>query len=158
MAEFSFEQALQQIVDQAKDVSTNLSVKDKAKITKAGADVFADELAKKYKQAHYVNRQTGESPHLADSVITQNTNVDGKKDGSSTVGFGEERAYIANFIENGTRFPMYSKRGYNYKHPGQVAINGDNMVAKLREDPRVQEKMAEAEALIYKKIVDRINK
>lgn len=157
MAEVSFEQAMQNIVEQAKAVTTELSVKDKAKITKAGAEVFKKELEAEYMANHYRHRKTGENPHLADSIISQNTNIDGRKTGDSTVGWSKDKAYIANFIENGTRFPMYSKKGHQYKHGGQVAINGDKAVERLRNDPRVIEKMRKAEALEYQKIVEREN-
>lgn len=153
--ELTFEQAMQDIVDQAKAVTTDLSNKDKAKITKAGANVFAQELEKEYHNAHYRHRKTGENPHLSDSIIVQNTNVDGKKTGDSTVGWSKDKAYIANFIENGTRFPMYSRKNHKYKKAGQVAINGDKTVERLRSDSRVLAKIREAEALEYKKIVEK---
>ena len=153
MAEVSFEQAMQNIIKQAEDVSTNLSVKDKQKITKAGADVFKKELEREYTDNHYRDRKTGENPHLADSIISQNTNVDGKRTGDSTVGWTKDKAYIANFIENGSRFPMYSSKGHKFKHGGQTAINGDKAVERLRNDSRVIEKMREAEAKAYQKIV-----
>ncbi len=108
MAEESLESILNAFIEDAEAVSTQMTVEDKAKVTKAGADVFAKELETEYKANHYRHRTTGKDPHLADSVITQSTNVDGMKNGSSVVGFSKDKAYIANFIENGTKFPMYT--------------------------------------------------
>ena len=158
MAEESLESILNAFIEDAEAVSTNMTVEDKQKVTKAGADVFANELESEYKTNHYRHRTTGKDPHLADSVMTQNTNVDGMKNGASVVGFSKDKAYIANFIENGTKFPMYTSKGRKYKHGEQVAINGDHTIDNLRNDSQLQAKILEAQALEYKKIIDRRNK
>ena len=108
MAEQSLEDILNAFIEDAEAVSTQMTVEDKAMVTKAGADAFDKELESEYRANHYRHRTTGKDPHLADSVITQSTNVDGMNNGSSTVGFSKDKAYIANFIENGTKFPMYT--------------------------------------------------
>ncbi|MCT0957142.1 HK97 gp10 family phage protein [Weissella cibaria] len=158
MAEESLESILSALIEDAEALSTNMTVEDKQKVTKAGADVFAKELEAEYKNNHYRHRTTGKDPHLADSVMTQNANVDGMKNGSSTVGFSKDKAYIANFIENGTKFPMYTSKGRKYKHGGQVAINGDHVIDNLRNDSKLQDKIVEAQAAVYKQIVDRRNR
>lgn len=150
---FSFEDIMQSLVDDAESVSSNLSVEDKAKITKAGADVFAKGLAKVTKAKHYRNRKTGENPHLADSVIVQNKNVDGLKDGSSTVGWSSEKAYIARFINDGTRFPIFSKKGRKYRKAGQVAITADPFVSEYRDSSESQNAVLEAEAQVFSEIL-----
>ena len=158
MAEESLESILNAFIEDAEAVSTNMTVEDKQKVTKAGADVFANELESEYKTNHYRHRTTGKDPHLADSVMTQNTNVDGMKNGASVVGFSKDKAYIANFIENGTKFPMYTSKGRKYKHGGQVAINGDHAIDILRNDLQLQAKIVEAQAEVYKQIIDGRNK
>ena len=155
MAEQSFEAFFEDFVKQAEDLTVNLPVEDKAKVTKAGAKVFAKELEAEYKQKHYRHRETGEDPHLADSVIMQNKNIDGMKDGTSTVGFNQQKSYIANFIENGTKFPMYTKKGRKYKHAGQVNLTADHVIRDLRANPNVQAKMLKAEAEAYNKILEK---
>lgn len=158
MGEESLEDILNAIISDAEALSTQMTVEDKAKLTKAGADVFAKELKSEYKANHYRHRTTGKDPHLAESVMTQNSNADGMKNGSSTVGFSKDKAYIANFIENGTKFPMYTGKGRKYKHGGQVAINGDHVIDNLRNDSKLQDKIVEAQAAVYKQIVDRRNR
>lgn len=158
MAELTLEQILNEFIEDAESVSTKMTVEDKQKVTKAGAEVFAKELGAEYKSKHYRHRATGKNPHLAESVVAQNTNVDGMKNGFSTVGLPKEKAYIANFIENGTKFPMYTKRGRKYKHGGQVNVTADHVVDKMRNDTQLQAKMLEAQALEFKKIVDRRSK
>lgn len=157
MAEQSLEDILNAFIEDAEAVSTQMTVEDKQKVTKAGADVFAKELESEYQANHYRHRKTGEDPHLADSVIAQNTNVYGMKNGSSTVGLSKDKAYIANFIENGTKFPMYTAKGRKYKKGGQVAINGDHAIDNLRNDSQLQAKVVEAQAEIYKQIINRRN-
>ena len=77
------------------------------------------------------------------------------KDGTSTVGFNQQKSYIANFIENGTKFPMYTKRGRQYKHAGQVNLTADHVIRDLRANPNVQAKMLKAEAEAYNKILEK---
>jgi hypothetical protein len=133
-----------------------MSVEDKAVITKAGAEVFEAELKRVTKAKHY--RKANSDLHLADSIVMQNTNSDGMKNGNSTVGFDEKKAYIANFIENGTKFPMYNKRSSRkYKHGGQVAVKADHFIRDLRESSDIQQRMLEAEAAAMKKIIDKRN-
>lgn len=158
MGEESLEDILNAIISDAEALSTQITVEDKAKLTKAGADVFAKELETEYKANHYRHRTTGKDPHLAESVMAQNANVEGMKNGSSTVGFSKDKADIANFIENGTKFPMYTSKGRKYKHGGQVAINGDHAIENLRNDSKLKDKIVEAQAAVYKQIVDRRNR
>ena len=155
MAEQTLEQILNQIVDDAEAITTKMSVEDKAKITKAGANVFAKELEQVVKSKHYRHRETGNDPHLADSIIVQNKNIDGIKNGSSVVGWNYSQSRVGHLIENGTKFPMYTKAGHKYKHGGQVAVHADHFLRDLRNDQTVQDKMLKAEAAAYKKIIDK---
>lgn len=158
MAELSLEDILNSIVEEAEAVSTNLAVEDKAEITKAGAKVFKASLEEVTKAKHYRHRRTGDDPHLADSVIMQNTNVDGMKNGASVVGWDYTKSRQGHLIEEGTKFPMYTAKGIKYKKGGQVAINGDHFVAGVRNDPQVMAKVVEAEAAVMKQILEKRNK
>lgn len=153
MAGLTFEEAFNQIVEDAESVSTKMSVEDKAAITKAQASVFKQALKEEVKSKHYRDRVTGESPHLADTVISQNKSVDGFKNGTSTVGWNKDKAYIANFLENGTKFPMYSRKGRKFKRAGQVAVRADHFVRNLRNDPVLHERMLLAGASKYAQII-----
>ena len=66
MAEQSLEGILNAFIEDAEAVSTQMTVEDKQRVTKAGADVFAKELESEYKANHYRHRKTGKDPHLAD--------------------------------------------------------------------------------------------
>lgn len=158
MAELSLEDILNSIVEEAEAVSTNLTVEDKAQITKAGAKVFKVSLEEVTKVKHYRHRRTGNDPHLADSVIIQNTNVDNMKNGASVVGWDYTKSRQGHLIENGTKFPMYTSTGSRYKKGGQVAINGDHFVEGVRNDPQVMAKVLEAEVAAMKQIIEKRNK
>lgn len=158
MSELSLEDILNSIVEEAEAVSTNLTVEDKAQITKAGAKVFKVSLEEVTKVKHYRHRRTGNDPHLADSVIIQNTNVDNMKNGASVVGWDYTKSRQGHLIENGTKFPMYTSTGSRYKKGGQVAINGDHSVEGVRNDPQVMAKVLEAEAAAMKQIIEKRNK
>ncbi|MGL2219052.1 HK97 gp10 family phage protein [Oenococcus oeni] len=93
----------------------SLSTAEQARITKAGADVLRKNIADYLKSHHYRNRKTGEEPHLADSVIDDATNIIGKVDGSSVVGFPPKKGYIARFLSDGTKY-----------------IHGDDYLDKVR--------------------------
>nr|AAA66332.1 ORFA [Leuconostoc phage L10] len=119
----------------------NQPVEDQAKITEAGAKVLKKNMEDYVRSHHYTHRKTGEDPHLADSVIETPTNVDGKVDGTSTVGFDPKKAYIARFISDGTRHVVYDasvtrtrhdKAGNLYARGGRKAINGDDFLDKVR--------------------------
>lgn len=158
MSELLLEDILNSIVEEAEAVSTNLTVEDKAKITKAGAKVFKVSLEEVTKAKHYRHRRTGNDPHLADSVIIQNTNVDNMKNGASVVGWDYTKSRQGHLIENGTKFPMYTSTGARYKKGGQVVINGDHFVEGVRNDPQVMAKVLEAEAAVMKQIIEKRNK
>lgn len=148
-----FEDIMNGIIFQAESVSTALTVEDKAKITKAGANAFAKGLEKVTKDKHYRIRKTGENPHLADSILVQNTNIDGIKDGNSTVGWDYTKSRVGHLIENGTRFPMYSKKGTKYRKGGQVAITSDPFVSTYRDSMEAQIAMFSAEAEVFSEII-----
>lgn len=69
-----------------------------AEITEAGAKVLADKL----KEAAPVSKKKEEKyGHLKDNITYIPTDIDGEKNGNSTVGF-QKKAYIARFLNDGT--------------------------------------------------------
>lgn len=162
----SFEEAMQLIINQAESLSTKMTVEDKAEVTKAGAKVFEQALAYEVRNRHYRHRDTGEDPHLADSIVMKNKNIDGVKDGQSVVGWERSTAkathtkgYIANIINNGSRFPRFTTRsGRKYKKPGEVAVHADHFIEETRKNPIVQQGILKAEAEAMRKIINRKKK
>ena len=90
-------------INQLQNYSDNLdslvpSIEQKQRITQAGAKVLKKNL-QEVTPVSKLNRK--KDKHLKEYVMSQDTNVDGQEDGSSTVGFGK-KAYIARFLNDGT--------------------------------------------------------
>ena len=90
-------------INQLQNYSDNLdslvpSIEQKQRITQAGAKVLEKNL-QEVAPVSKLNRK--KDKHLKEYVMSQNTNIDGQEDGSSTVGFGK-KAYIARFLNDGT--------------------------------------------------------
>lgn len=82
-----------------------MSNSEKAKITGVGAEVLSQHLENVTKEKHYRTRIKGRSDtHLADSITYRRTNIDGVRTGVSTVGFTPEKAHIARFLNDGTKY------------------------------------------------------
>lgn len=162
----TFEEVMQSIVDEAEAISTKMSVEDKAKITKAGAKIFRQALESEVRNRHYRHRDTGEDPHLADGIVLKNRNIDNVKDGTSVVGWERitakgthTKGYIANIINNGSRFPQFTTRsGRKYKRPGEVAVKADHFIEETRANPVVRAGILKAEAEAMRRIINQRNR
>ncbi|MDM5143822.1 hypothetical protein ICE98_00893 [Lactococcus lactis] len=96
----------------------------------------------------------------------KNKNIDGVKDGQSVVGWERStekgthtKGYIANIINNGSRFPQFTTRsGRKYKKPGEVAVHADHFIEETRKNPIVQQGILKAEAEAMRKIINRKKK
>lgn len=71
----------------------------RSKMTKAGADVYKNELIINTPRTKHKDVKYG---HLRDNITVQNTDMDGERNGVSTVGFGK-KAYVARFLNDGTK-------------------------------------------------------
>lgn len=71
----------------------------RSEMTKAGAKVYADSLKQSAPRSKHNDVKY---KHLQDDIVTQNTDIDGEKNGNSTVGFGK-KAHIARFLNDGTK-------------------------------------------------------
>lgn len=115
----------------------NLSLAEQSRITKAGAEVFKDELAKATKAKHYSNKKDLKFGHMADSLSVQKTGVDGTKNGKATVGWANKyHAQNARRLNDGTK-----------------KYRADHFVTKVQNDSAVQKKVLLAEKAEYDKIM-----
>ncbi|WP_311408374.1 HK97-gp10 family putative phage morphogenesis protein [Liquorilactobacillus uvarum] len=126
--------ALNEFMRQVKE-QAELSVEETQQVTKAGAEVYKDELYKATKEKHYSNHKDEKHGHMADSIISQDRDIDGDKNGKSTVGFDSYHAQNARRLNDGTK---------KYK--------ADHFVTNVQDSPEVQEKVLRAEYEVYKKI------
>lgn len=118
--------------DWLKDVEdiAKMSPSDQADITNAGAKVLAKEYEKSARSHRHISTKADDRwGHLADTVKTQNKNIDGVKDGTSSVGWGDSlNAAKARWLNNGT-----------------IHIKGDNWLTNTRDSHSVQQKVFRAE-------------
>ena len=118
--------------------AAELSINDQEKITKAGADVYAKELAETTKEKHPNTKgDGGKHGHLSEDIRSVAGDIDGDHNGSSTVGFGN-KAHIARYLNDGT------------KH-----IHADHFVDNARDDAKDAVFAAEAEK--YQAMIARAN-
>lgn len=73
--------------------------KTRSKMTKAGADVYKNELIINTPRTKHKGVKYG---HLRDNITVQNTDMNGERNGVSAVGFGK-KAYVARFLNDGTK-------------------------------------------------------
>lgn len=132
------DEALNEWLKQVTEVA-RLSPSDQAKITKAGAQVFKSELESETRAKHYSSHNDKVYGHMADSVIMKNTNGDGEKDGTSSVGFDTYHDANARRLNNGTK--KYS---------------GDHFITNLRAN--AMDKVLKAESEEYQKLINKGDK
>lgn len=108
------------------------------RMTSAGAKVLVDRLKEATKDRHYQeSRKTNKVKHLADSIISENTDLDGVDNGNSIVGFegakdsGINHARIARFLNDGT-----------------VKLHGDHFVDNTRRE--ATDAVFEAQRKVYR--------
>ncbi|WP_288528292.1 HK97 gp10 family phage protein [uncultured Secundilactobacillus sp.] len=119
------------------DHATHLTIAEKATVTGAGAKVLANGLAEVIRQKHFRVHIKGRSDtHLANAVNYRKTDIDGEKTGVSSVGFAPDKAYIARFLNDGTKY-----------------IVGDHFVDQTRE--AMHGEVVKAERKAYRQIMQR---
>ncbi|MCI0374700.1 HK97-gp10 family putative phage morphogenesis protein [Lacticaseibacillus paracasei] len=118
--------------------AAQLSISDQEKITKAGADVFAEKLTEVTKEKHPNTKgDGGKYGHLSEDINSGAGDIDGDHNGSSTVGFGN-KAFIAGFLNDGTKY-----------------IHADHFVDNARDDAK--DAVFAAEAAKYQEIIAKSN-
>lgn len=96
-------EALDQWLKQVEDVS-NLTTAERAEITGAGAKVYKDKLEAVTNEKHRSNHDDKKYGHMADNITAHKTNIDGQRDGTSTVGWNNSyHAANARRLNNGTK-------------------------------------------------------
>ncbi len=115
----------------------NLTPKEQAQITKAGAEVFRDALEEETKRKHYSNHKDLKYGHMADNIAVQAKDIDGIANGKSSVGW--DNPYHAN---NARRL-----------NDGTKKYTADHFVTNVQNDNSVQERVLLAEKKEYDKII-----
>lgn len=129
-----FEEAMNEWLDEVNSVA-NLSPKDQAKITGAGALVFEEALKEETKRDHYSSHKDEAYGHAADNIDSIKTNVDRVKDGSATVGWNNP----------------YHASNMRRLNDGTKLRAGDHFVTNLRA--KMMPEVLAAEKLEYEKLL-----
>lgn len=118
--------------------AAELSISDQEKITKAGADVYANKLAETTKEKHPDTKGTGgKYGHLSEDISSATGDIDKEHNGNSVAGFGD-KAFVAGFLNDGTK-----------------KIHGDHFVDNARDDAKDAVFAAEQEE--YQAIIAKLN-
>lgn len=116
---------------------TDLTIDEQAKVTKAGAEVYRDILAETTLREHHTTMAHDNRKHLSDDIIVKATNVDGQKNGVSTVGWEDGmNATIARWLNDGTK-----------------KYTADHFVTNVQQSQDVLQKVLLAEKAEYDKII-----
>lgn len=131
--DYALEEWLKQVSKAAQ-----LSISDQEKITKAGAEVYAEKLAEITKEKHPDTKGTGgKYGHLSKDISSATGDIDKEHNGSSVAGFGD-KAFVARFLNDGTK-----------------KIHGDHFVDNARDDAKNAVFAAEQEE--YEAIIAKLN-
>ena len=115
----------------------NLTLKEQAQITKAGADVFRDKLEETTRKKHYSSHKDPVYGHMADHVTVQAKDIDGQVTGVSTAGWDNPyHASNARRLNDGTK-----------------KYTADHFVTELQQSKEVLEEVLAAEKEEYQKIL-----
>ena len=112
-----------------------LNNKEKGRIAKAGALVLKEEIQEVARRKHYSKRKGDK--HMADHVIARIGNLDGKRDGTATVG------WTSNVMASNAR----------RLNDGTKKYQADHWLDNIRDSKSVQEKIFKAEQQKYEEIM-----
>ena len=130
---------LEMWLKKVKLISTELTPKEQAKITKAGADVYMEKLRATTRAKHYSSHNDKTYGHAADHITLQAKDIDGKVTGVSSVGWDNSyHAMIMYWLNDGTR-----------------KLRGDHFITNLQQSEEVQEDVLKAEAAEYQKLIQK---
>lgn len=140
MAEYNeMDDFLQAWLNKVKKISTDLTPKQQAKITKAGADKYMEMLRNETRSKHYSSHKDGVYGHAADHIVDMAKNVDGKVTGVSSIGWDNfYHAMNMSRINDGTR-----------------KMRGDHFITNLQQSAKTKEAVLKAESEEYQKFIDK---
>ena len=122
----SMDEFLQQWLDKVKKISTDLTPKEKERITAAGGQVFKEKLTQTTREKHYSN-----------NIDVMNSDVDGDHNGATTVGWNNH----------------YHAMNMMRLNDGYKGYTADHFVTNLIQDNDVSNAVLKAESEEYQRIL-----
>lgn len=123
--------ALKRVMDQYSDKIAHMTMAKRQAVTLAGGHEFEKRLKQVTRERHYSKRNEVQYGHMADTIGAE------AHDGVTDVGFDKHHAYIARFLNDGTK-----------KDPA------DHFVTNLRQDKETIKAVVKAEKDALKKELD----
>ncbi len=140
MAEYNeMDDFLEMWLKKVKLISTELTPKEQAKITKAGADVYMEMLQTTTRAKHYSHHNDKTYGHAADHITNQAKDIDGKVTGVSSVGWDN---------------PYHAMNMYRL-NDGTRKIPADHFITNLQQSEATQEAVLKAESVEYQKLLEK---
>lgn len=138
MAEYDgMDDFLQMWLNKVKKISTDLTPKQQAKITKAGADKYMELLRAETRSKHYSSHDDKVYGHAADHIVDMAKNVDGKVTGVSSIGWDN----------------YYHAMNMSRVNDGTKKMKGDHFITNLQQSEKVKDAVLRAESAEYQKLI-----
>lgn len=138
MAEYDgMDDFLQTWLNKVKKISTDLTPKQQAKITKAGADKYMELLRDETRSKHYSSHNDKVYGHAADHIVDMAKNVDGKVTGVSSIGWDN----------------YYHAMNMSRVNDGTKKMKGDHFITNLQQSEKVKDAVLRAESAEYQKLI-----
>lgn len=138
MAEYEgMDDFLQMWLNKVKKISTDLTPKQQAKITKAGADKYMELLRDETRSKHYSSHNDKVYGHAADHIVDMAKNVDGKVTGVSSIGWDN----------------YYHAMNMYRINDGTKKMRGDHFITNLQQSEKVKDAVLRAESAEYQKLI-----
>lgn len=138
MAEYDgMDDFLQMWLNKVKKISTDLTPKQQAKITKAGADKYIELLRAETRSKHYSSHDDKVYGHAADHIVDMAKNVDGKVTGVSSIGWDN----------------YYHAMNMSRVNDGTKKMKGDHFITNLQQSEKVKDAVLRAESAEYQKLI-----
>lgn len=128
---------LQMWLNKVKKISTDLTPKQQAKITKAGADKYMELLRDETRSKHYSSHNDKVYGHAADHIVDMAKNVDGKVTGVSSIGWDN----------------YYHAMNMSRVNDGTKKMKGDHFITNLQQSEKVKDAVLRAESAEYQKLI-----
>lgn len=128
---------LQMWLNKVKKISTDLTPKQQAKITKAGADKYMELLRDETRSKHYSSHDDKVYGHAADHIIDMAKDVDGKVTGVSSVGWDN----------------YYHAMNMSRINDGTKKLRGDHFITNLQQSEKAKDAVLRAESAEYQKLI-----
>ena len=130
---------LQMWLNKVKKISTDLTPKQQAKITKAGADRYMELLRAETKSKHYSSHDDDTYGHAADHIVDMARNVDGRVTGVSSIGWDN----------------FYHAMNMSRVNDGTRKMRGDHFITNLQQSEKTKEAVLKAESEEYQKLIEK---